>query len=996
MTDFDVIVLGGGPRRRARPALHVAWRRAARGSLIVERELLGGECSYWGCIPSKTLVRPGEALQAARVVVTGRARGGRRQGGCPLNSPNDVVVKGDGTVWFTDPSYGYLQGFRPAPRLGDFVYRHDPATGDVDAAAAFAWRDFMVSARRWQATSATWARDPGTSRSCARRRRGSPAPRVRVGDAAYTAARRRVRVLGSDPVRRRSRACESSTAWDSPRATALHLEARSRAARARRRRRRPASSRPGAGRMARSSRGHRRRAPTTSSPREPAPLYRRARVPLRVDPPARRSPRRWPPTASPAPARLDTARTAATTCLRSPTEPSCAATGCSSRRPSRRAGVAGGIQLSVGDPSPRGIGTRACAPGRAWGDRDVTGVWPLTSRTTAFPAHLRGRAMAADASACRAPLGVPQVVVVADAGGGSVLGVPTRPGRDVHVDRQARARRRATAARAALRGAGLRRSPSARIRACGAAAGGAARVRRESWRRSRSAARSSADEDQEFPTLSEVFLHALALGASSRWRHEAATAEKSPPQLASRSARAAAGPSRRDRRPAVRRRRRACRRAVALRGRTGRRDRLRRARRPRAADPLGPGDVPNRTYDVVPHAEAVDFDDSGWEPLAPQDTHPAAVDGTCVLQLVPHRGHHPGARRRLRSHRIDGRVRDRARRLRRGVGRRHAAARARRQRRAGRGGLQRPQPRRPHPRRTTGRSLPARRVRHQWADLRVAAQLHLDAHATLDFYAPERARPAEIVRSPEDIAGPLEQVAGGFEFTEGPVWSPDGALLFSSPNTNAIYRWTRAGRSRCSVPRAATPASTSGASPAGIQRADVRAGWAADDLPARQPPRAARRPSRRHDRDRRPLRRRRLNCRTTSSTPPTARCYFTDPPFGLPDVFDDPGGSCRSPASSRARRRGHLITDELAGPNGLAFSPDERYLYVGNWDIERKVIMRYALDEHSSAPGDRCATSPTSPARTPSTGSRSTRPATSTRADPAACGSSRPPASASA
>ena len=53
----------------------------------------------------------------------------------PLNSPNDVVVKGDGTVWFTDPSYGYLQGFRPAPRLGDFVYRHDPATGETTAVA---------------------------------------------------------------------------------------------------------------------------------------------------------------------------------------------------------------------------------------------------------------------------------------------------------------------------------------------------------------------------------------------------------------------------------------------------------------------------------------------------------------------------------------------------------------------------------------------------------------------------------------------------------------------------------------------------------------------------------------------------------------------------------------------------------------------------------------------------------------------------------------------
>ena len=56
-------------------------------------------------------------------------------GGLPLNSPNDVVVKSDGTVWFTDPSYGYLQGFRPAPALGDFVYRHDPRTGETTVVA---------------------------------------------------------------------------------------------------------------------------------------------------------------------------------------------------------------------------------------------------------------------------------------------------------------------------------------------------------------------------------------------------------------------------------------------------------------------------------------------------------------------------------------------------------------------------------------------------------------------------------------------------------------------------------------------------------------------------------------------------------------------------------------------------------------------------------------------------------------------------------------------
>jgi len=54
----------------------------------------------------------------------------------PLNSPNDVVEASDGAIWFTDPSYGFLQGFRPPPRLGDTVYRHDPASGETTVVAA--------------------------------------------------------------------------------------------------------------------------------------------------------------------------------------------------------------------------------------------------------------------------------------------------------------------------------------------------------------------------------------------------------------------------------------------------------------------------------------------------------------------------------------------------------------------------------------------------------------------------------------------------------------------------------------------------------------------------------------------------------------------------------------------------------------------------------------------------------------------------------------------
>src|SRR4051794_20123685 len=85
--DCDVVVLGGGPAGEA-----VAARAAGHGLdvVLVERELVGGECAFWACMPSKALLRPGELLDEVRRV-PGVGGAGPLDPGAVLGRRDEVV-----------------------------------------------------------------------------------------------------------------------------------------------------------------------------------------------------------------------------------------------------------------------------------------------------------------------------------------------------------------------------------------------------------------------------------------------------------------------------------------------------------------------------------------------------------------------------------------------------------------------------------------------------------------------------------------------------------------------------------------------------------------------------------------------------------------------------------------------------------------------------------------------------------------------------------------
>lgn len=233
--------------------------------------------------------------------------------------------------------------------------------------------------------------------------------------------------------------------------------------------------------------------------------------------------------------------------------------------------------------------------------------------------------------------------------------------------------------------------------------------------------------------------------------------------------------------------------------------------------------------------------------------------------------------------------------------------------------------------------------------------------ATLDFYKdyPKRndwQNLGQIVMIDNELNNVLEpdvkieKLADGFQFTEGPIWHPEGFLLFSDPNTNVIYKYdpisrnisiymTKSGYTGFDIGEYHQPGSN---------------GLAIDSEGRLIVCQHGNRRIIRHEK-KGPItilsdhyNNKRLNSPNDIVIKSDGVIYFTDPPYGLPKAYNDAKKEVNFQGVYRIKNgKTELLTTDLGGPNGIAFSPDERYLYVSNWDIRdihnTKTLWRYEV-----------------------------------------------------
>lgn len=215
----------------------------------------------------------------------------------------------------------------------------------------------------------------------------------------------------------------------------------------------------------------------------------------------------------------------------------------------------------------------------------------------------------------------------------------------------------------------------------------------------------------------------------------------------------------------------------------------------------------------------------------------------------------------------------------------------------------------------------------------------------------------EVVRSDpamDEIVGPNPKVfklAEGFKFTEGPIWIKDaGYLLFSDPNANTIYKYTPNGNDEGKLDVFRTPSGYSGADIAEYGQPgsngltlDPHGRLTINQHGNHQVVRDERNGTQTVLAD--SYQGKRLNSPNDLVYRSDGTLFFTDPPFGFPKAFEDARKQLPfSGVFSIYKGKLQLISKDFTGPNGIALSPDEKYLYVGNWPR--------AITGQSARPGD--------------------------------------------
>ena len=248
-------------------------------------------------------------------------------------------------------------------------------------------------------------------------------------------------------------------------------------------------------------------------------------------------------------------------------------------------------------------------------------------------------------------------------------------------------------------------------------------------------------------------------------------------------------------------------------------------------------------------------------------------------------------------------------------------------------------------------------------------------YAKLSFYKTEPGPVAltpsevnvEVVRNDpaiDDVVGPNPKVfklADGFKFTEGPIWvnKDGGYLLFSDPNANTIYKYTPNGNEESKLEVFRTPSGYSGADIAEYGQPGSN-GLTIDPQGRLTINQHGNHRVVRDEKDGTQTiladsyQGKRLNSPNDLVYRSDGTLFFTDPPFGFPKAFGDLRKQLPfSGIFSIYKGKLQLISKDLSGPNGIALSPDKKYLYVGNWPRALTGQQARASDELVSEIGEK-------------------------------------------